>query len=131
MKSSTWFTRRYLRLIEQFGAEGVTGLKPYDYLIEECAELITAIYSFDPDYIGRDIMRCAEIIISIQHKKRGRVTGETTHKESNIAEEMAHVITLIDCTRHYLSITDDRIKHYQQVLIDRYVDTPNDGHHTD
>lgn len=98
-----YFDEQYKRLIEQFGVEGSTGIKPYDYLIEECGELIQAI----------------------QHYRRGRCD---TYK---VANEMADVITLIDCTKHYLMLVDDDIKFYQQRLIDRYLDTPNDGHHTD
>lgn len=97
------FEQRYRRVIEQFGVPGTTGLVPGDFLVEECAELIQAI----------------------QHYKRNR-----TNSYQEVVNEMADVYVLMDCVKHWLNISDIEIRKYQERLIDRYIDTPNDGHHT-
>lgn len=42
---------------------------------------------------------------------------------------MAHVYTLMDAARIYHDIEGGMIQYYQQKLIDRYLDQPNDGRH--
>lgn len=97
------FAQQYEKLIEQFGTPGTTGLVPGDFLVEECSELIQAI----------------------QHYKRHR---DNAYQE--VVNEMADVYVLMDCVKFWLNISDSEIRKYQKRLIDRYIDTPNDGHHT-
>ena len=94
------FEDNYKKLIIRF-SKPVTG-KPYPgvYVIEECAELIQAII----------------------HAERGRA-------DANPVKEMAHVITMIDALLLYWDIDRSEIKAYQQDLIDRYLNVPNDGRH--
>lgn len=94
------FYQQYEQLIHKFG-NPVPG-KPVtsEYVIEECAELIQAI----------------------QHARRGR-------KDANPVKEMAHVYTLLDALCIYWDISDDEIQKYQEELITRYLNQPNDGRH--
>ena len=95
------FEEQYKKLVEKFGTpEHPEHLYPGDFVIEECAELIQAI----------------------QHARRAR-------KGANPVKEMAHVITLIDALMYYWDISKEEIQTYQQELIDRYFDQPNDGRH--
>lgn len=96
------FTKRYEKLIEQFGSPGTTGLVPGDFLVEECSELIQAI----------------------QHYKRNR---DNAYQE--VVNEMADVYVLMDCVKRWLNISDAEIQEYQTRLIDRYLGQPNDGRH--
>lgn len=97
------FAQRYEKLIEQFGTPGTTGLVPGDFLVEECSELIQAI----------------------QHYKRNR-----NNAYQEVVNEMADVYLLMDTVKFWLNISDSEIRKYQARLIDSYLDTPNDGHHT-
>lgn len=97
------FNQCYNKLIKQFGVEGITGLVPADFLVEECAELIQAL----------------------QHYKRGR-----DNSYEKVVNEMADVYVLMDCVKYWLNISDNEIRKYQLRLIERYLNTPNDGHHT-
>lgn len=92
----------YGKLKEQFGKIGETNLTPGDFLAEECAELIEALIHF----------------------KRGR-----ENSIEKVINEIADVRSLIDCTMEWLHITEADVAYFQQRLVDRYVDTPNDGHH--
>lgn len=95
------FKEKYQRLVEQFGTPvNPALLYPGDYVIEECAELIQAL----------------------QHARRGR-------KGANPIKEMAHVYTLMDALRYYWDVPDEEIQKWQQELIDRYLNQPNDGRH--
>lgn len=97
------FAQKYEKLIEQFGTPGTTGLVPADFLVEECAELIQAL----------------------QHYKRNRAGSY-----NKVVNEMADVYVLMDCVKYWLGISNHEIREYQSNLINRYLDTPNDGHHT-
>lgn len=92
----------YDKLIKQFGTPEEGAPKPYDYVVEECAELIQAI----------------------QHYKRGRADSRI-----HVINEMADVYTLMDATRYYMGIDFSEIEFFQQKLIDRYLNQPNDGRH--
>lgn len=98
------FETDYKKMVEQFGTPGITGLVPGDFLVEECAELIQAI----------------------QHYKRNRKDSY-----NKVVNEMADVYLLMDCVKFWLDISDSEIQKYQKRLIDRYLDTPNDGHHAE
>ncbi len=98
--NQTKFEHEYEALCKRF-ASPVPGTPPtYEYAIEECAELIQAI----------------------QHAKRGR-------NDANPVKEMAHVYMLLDSLKIHWNISDEEIRRYQQELIDRYGNTPNDGRH--
>lgn len=92
----------YEKLIEKFGNPEPGAPRTYEYLIEECAELIQAI----------------------QHYKRKR-----SNAIEHLVEEMAHVYTLLDSTCVFMSIDKSHIDHYKNDLIRRYIDQPNDGRH--
>lgn len=92
----------YNKLVRQFGTPEHGAPATSEYVIEECAELIQAI----------------------QHARRGR-------KDANPIKEMAHVYTLLDALRIYWEVSDEEIQKYQQELIDRYLNQPNDGRHID
>ena len=94
------FETDYKMLIEHFANPLPSAPQTYDYVIEECAELIQ----------------------EIQHVKRNR-------KDVNAIKEMAHVYTLMDALKIYWQIPDTEIRKYQQELIDRYLYQPNDGRH--
>lgn len=96
--------KNYDKLIQQFGTPKEGAPKPYDYVVEECAELIQAI----------------------QHYKRGRADSLI-----HMINEMADVYTLMDATRFHLGIPFSEIEFFQQKLIDRYLGLPNDGRHVD
>lgn len=93
---------RYDELIRKFGTPVEGAPKPYEYVIEECAELIQAI----------------------QHMKRGRKNAY-----NHVVNEMADVYTLLDALGFYLGVTEGEINFYKKRLIERYIDQPNDGRH--
>lgn len=98
------FEEKYNMLVRKFGTPLPNAPKTYEYVVEECAELIQAI----------------------QHMKRNR-------KDSyqKVVNEMADVYTLMDALRYSMGVTESEIRYYQTKLIDRYLDAPNDGRHID
>lgn len=96
------FHDEYQRLVKQFSEPLPGAPKPYDYVVEECAELIQAI----------------------QHYKRGRCGAL-----KQVIAEMADVYTLMDAARIHMGITDNAINIRQRQLIERYLGQPNDGRH--
>ena len=98
------FEKRYDKVTDKFSKPGVTGLVPGDFLVEECAELIQAV----------------------QHYKRKR-----DNAKEHLANEMADVLTLIDCVKKWAGISDEEIRYYQTKLVDRYIDAIPDGRHVE
>lgn len=96
------FETDYKALVNKFGNPVPGAPATSEYVIEECAELIQAI----------------------QHARRAR-------KDANPVKEMAHVYTLLDALRVYWDISDEEIRKYQQELINRYLNQPNDGRHVE
>lgn len=92
----------YSRLVIKFGTPEKGAPHTSEYVVEECSELIQAI----------------------QHMKRGR-----TNAREHVINEMADVYTLMDALRYNMDVSMDDIATYQQKLIDRYLDQPNDGRH--
>lgn len=98
------FEEKYNMLVRKFGTPLPNAPKTYEYVVEECAELIQAI----------------------QHMKRNR-------KDSyqKVVNEMADVYTLMDALCYSMGVTESEIRYYKTKLIDRYLDAPNDGRHID
>lgn len=96
------FEEKYNALVHKFGTPLPNAPKTYEYVIEECSELIQAI----------------------QHMKRGRKDSY-----NHVVNEMADVYTLMDALCFYLGITQSEIRYYKEQLIERYIDQPNDGRH--
>lgn len=96
------FEEQYNALVRHLGTPLPNTPKPYEYVVEECAELIQAI----------------------QHLKRKRKDAY-----NHVVNEMADVYTLMDTLCYYLGITESEIRYYQSRLIERYLNQPNDGRH--
>lgn len=96
------FTEKYNALVRKFGTPLPNAPKTYEYVVEECAELIQAI----------------------QHMKRNRKDAY-----NHVVNEMADVYTLMDALCYYLGVTESEIRYYKKQLIERYIDQPNDGRH--
>ncbi len=96
------FEEQYNALVRKFGTPLQNAPKTYDYVVEECAELIQAI----------------------QHLKRNRKNAY-----DHVVNEMADVYTLMDALCFYLGVTESEIRHYKRQLIKRYLYQPNDGRH--
>ncbi len=96
------FETQYSALVRKFGTPMDGAPKTYEYVVEECAELIQAI----------------------QHYKRGR-----DNARAKVVNEMADVYTLLDALCWYLMIDVSEINFYKGRLIKRYIDQPNDGRH--
>lgn len=96
------FEERYNKVTDKFSKPGCTGLVPGDFLVEECAELIQAV----------------------QHYKRKR-----DNAKEHLANEMADVLTLIDCVKKWANISDEDIRYYQNKLVNRYIGAIADGRH--
>lgn len=77
-----------------------------------------------PDTCEYVVEECAELIQAIQHMKRGRAGSR-----DKVVNEMADVYTLMDALRYKMGVSMDDIGEYQQALIDRYLNAPNDGRH--
>lgn len=95
---------RYNELVRRLGTPEPGCLDTCEYLIEECSELIQAI----------------------QHLKRKRKDAY-----QHVVNEMTDVYTLLDALCYKLGVTESEINFYKKRLIDRYLDTPNDGRHID
>lgn len=96
------FYQQYGELVRKFGTPEEGALQTYEYVIEECSELIHAIQCY----------------------KRGRENAF-----QNLVNEMADVYTLLDALCYYLGISEEKIQYYQTRLIMRYLNRPNDGSH--
>lgn len=96
------FKDQYNALIRKYGSPLPNSPKPYECVVEECAELIQAI----------------------QHLKRKRKDAY-----NHVVNEMADVYFTMDALCYYLGITESEIQYYQRRLIERYINQPNDGRH--
>lgn len=98
------YYKSYNELVRKFGTPEPEAPDTFEYVIEECSELIQAI----------------------QHMKRKRKDAF-----QHVVTEMAHVYTLMDALCYNLKISADDIDYYKQQLIDRYLNQPNDGRHVE